>query len=250
MARPRHLSRAPITEALIDIQTEPPDDVSFDALREAFSRLDFGYYLKSPISQGTFEFKFTADGQQSHTSTEATHIGLRLHSSDEKYVAQCRLAGFTLSRLAPYEAWPTLVQETKRIWMVYRTRLSPKRVTRLATRFINNLRLPLDPGTSFQTYLQKFADVPDEAPQELASFFQTFSLVDVTGKAFVNLTLALGSAPGEPPAPVILDVDAYRRALALSPENEDLWAILEQLRQLKNRCFFGCLTERAVELYE
>lgn len=249
MARPRHLTRAPITEALIDIQLEHRDDLSLTALKDGFSTLDFGYYFKNPISQGTFEFKLTPDGQQPQTSAEAAEIGLRLHSSDEKYVAQCRLTGFTLSRLAPYEAWPILVAETKRLWSVYRTRLAPRRVTRIATRFINNLRLPLAPGVSFQTYLQKFADVPDEAPQSLASFFQSFRLVDVPGNAFVNLTLALDSTPREGPTPVILDVDAYRFS-DLSPDSEDLWAILEQLRHLKNRCFFGSLTERAAELYE
>lgn len=66
---------------------------------------------------------------------------------------------------------------------------------RVATRFINNLQLPLEPGASFQRYLQKFADVPDEAPQHLASFFQRFHLVEVSSGALVNLTLALESSP-------------------------------------------------------
>lgn len=249
MARPRHLDRAPITEALIDIQVEHRDGLSLSELKEAFNTLDFGYYFKNPISQGTFEFKLPSHGQQPQTSAEAAQIGLRLHSSDEKYVAQCRLAGFTLSRLAPYEAWPTLVQETNRVWSIYRDRLAPTRVKRVATRFINNLRLPLEPGVSFQTYLQKFADVPDEAPQDLASFFQRFQLVDVPNSAFVNLTLALESTPASGPAPVILDVDAYTFT-NLSPGDEELWGILEHLRTLKNRCFFGSLTERAAELYE
>lgn len=249
MARPRHLDQAPITEALIDIQVEPRDGISVSALKEAFNTLDFGYYFKNPISQGSFHFKLTPDGQQPQTSAEAAQVGLRLHSSNEKYVAQCRLAGFTLSRLPQYEAWPTLVQETKRLWSVYRTRLAPMRVTRVATRFINNLRLPLEPGVSFQTYLQKFADVPDEAPQDLASFFQRFQLVDVPSSAFVNLTLALESTPASGPSPVILDVDAYTFT-NLSPGDEEVWLILEHLRALKNRCFFGSLTERAAELYQ
>ncbi|MCI0537162.1 MAG: TIGR04255 family protein [Verrucomicrobiales bacterium] len=243
------MNRAPITEALIDIHVEPRAGLSFAELREAFSALDFGYYFKNPISQGTFEFKLPSHGEQPHTTADAAQIGLRLHSMDEKYVVQCRLAGFTLSRLAPYEAWPTLAQETKRVWSIYRDRLGPTRVTRAATRFINNLRLPLEPGESFQNYLEKFADVPNEAPQDMASFFQRFQLVDTPGNAFVNLTVALDSTPREGPTPVILDIDAFAFR-NLSPESEDLWIILDQLRQLKNRCFFGSLTERAAELYE
>jgi uncharacterized protein (TIGR04255 family) len=183
------------------------------------------------------------------TIAEAAQIGLRLHSQDERYVAQCRLAGFTLSRLPPYENWETLLAETKRVWSVYRERLSPVRVTRVATRFINNLRLPLEPGMSFQTYLQKFVDVPDEVPEAVASFFQRFQLADIPSGAFVNLTLALNETPTSGSVPVILDIDAFTSTV-LSPSDEGLWETLEHLRTLMNRSFFGTLTERAVELYE
>lgn len=249
MARQRHLVHAPITEALIDIHIEQRDGLSFTALQDAFSTLDFGYYIKNPISQGTFGFKLTSDDQQPQTTVESTQIGLRLHSSDEKYVAQCRLGGCTLSRLPPYESWPRLLEETKRVWCIYRDRLVPRRVTRIATRFINNLRLPLEHGESFQTYLRKFADVPDEAPQALTAFFQRFQLLDIPSNAFVNLTLALEATRPDGPAPVILDVDAFTLK-NMDPKDDELWHVLEHLRKLKNQCFFGSLTERAVELYE
>ncbi|MDD5321339.1 MAG: TIGR04255 family protein [Methylococcales bacterium] len=249
MAKPLHLDNAPITEALVDIQVEQQQGLTFDGLQEAFNKLDFGYYFKNQISQGTFGFRLTSDGQEPQTTAEAVQIGLRLHSSDEQYVAQCRLTGFTLSRLPPYETWNALIKEAKRIWSVYSDRTAPVRVTRVATRFINNLQLPLDYGASFQTYLQKFADVPEEAPQALSSFFQQFQLVDTSSNARVNLTLAMESIRSGEPAPVILDVDAFTFT-TLDPEDEKLWAILENLRDLKNRCFFGSLTDQAVELYK
>lgn len=90
MAKPRHLVHAPIMEALVDIQVEQQQGLSFGGLQEALSKLDFGYYFKSQISQGTFGFRLTSDGQEPRTTTtaEAAQIGLRLHSFDEKYVAQ------------------------------------------------------------------------------------------------------------------------------------------------------------------
>lgn len=174
---------------------------------------------------------------------------VRLHSEDEKYVAQVRVKGFTLSRLAPYKTWPSLVGEAKRLWSIYLERVEPVRVDRVATRFINNLQLPLGPVESFQTYLRKFADVPDEAPQALTSFFQRFQLVDAESRASVNLTLALESAPPSGLVPVILDIDAFAFK-DMEPQSEEIWDIIEGLRNLKNRCFFGSLTERAIGLYE
>jgi uncharacterized protein (TIGR04255 family) len=92
-------------------------------------------------------------------------------------------------------------------------------------------------------------DVPDEAPQAVASFFQRFQLVEVESTARVNLTLALETTPPTGPAPVILDVDAFMFT-DLVPTDGRLWEILERLRELKNRTFFSSLTEAAAELYE
>ncbi len=249
MARQRHLPRAPITEALIDIRVAPRDGLTFTGLQDSISAPEFGYYVKNPISEGTFGFMLTSDGTQPQTTAQAAQIGLRLHSHDEKYVAQCRLSGLTLSRLPPYEEWPNLIQEARRVWAVYTERLLPKRVTRVATRFINNLQLPMDHGESYQKYLHKFVDVPDEAPQAVASFFQRFHVIDVESDASVILTLALDNTPPRARAPVILDIDAFR-VTDLELPNQDLWDILEELRALKNRCFFGTITEATAGLYE
>jgi uncharacterized protein (TIGR04255 family) len=249
MARQRHLPHAPITEALIDIQVAPRDGLTFTGLQDSISAPEFGYYVKSPISEGTFGFMLTSDGAQPQTTAQAAQIGLRLHSQDEKYVVQCRLSGFTLSRLPPYEEWPNLIREARRVWAVYTERLVPKRVTRVATRFINNLQLPMGHGGSYQEYLNKFVDVPDEAPQAVASFFQRFQLIDVSSDSHVVLTLALDNTPQGGRVPVILDVDAFR-VTDLELSSPDLWDILERLRELKNRCFFGTITEATAGLYE
>ena len=251
MAKQRYLSNAPITEALIDIQVTPRAGLTFADLKDAVDASKFAYYVKSPISEGVFGFTLDLEAQRSETTASSAHVGLRLHSLDEKYVAQCRLAGFTLSRLPPYEDWNKLVNELRRVWAIYAERMAPIRVTRLATRFINNLRLPLQPGESYQKYLNKLVEVPDGAPQAVASFFQRFHLIDVESGAGVNLTLALGTIPssGVGHAPVILDVDAFS-GTDLAPDDPRIWETLDRLRALKNRTFFGSITEPAAELYQ
>jgi uncharacterized protein (TIGR04255 family) len=249
MAKQRHLQNAPITEALIDIHVSPRDGLTFAELRDVIGAAEFGYYVKGPISQGTFAVIVAPDGQPPLTTGESAQVGMRIHSSDEKYVAQSRLTGFTLSRLPPYETWTDLIEEAKRLWAIYVTRLAPKRVIRVATRYINNLRLPLETGTSYQTYLHKLVDVPEEAPQVVEAFFQRFQLVDAATSAHVNLTLALDGMSADGLAPVILDVDAFA-VTDLHPTDLEMWRILERLRELKNRSFFGTITEQAAELYE
>ena len=107
----------------------------------------------------------------------------------------------------------------------------------------------MQPGESYQIYLNKLVDVPEEAPQNVESFFQRFQLVDVESAARVNLTLALDATPANEPAPVILDVDAFVNT-DLSPRDERMWEILTHLRELKNRTFFATITEETARLYE
>jgi uncharacterized protein (TIGR04255 family) len=248
MAKQRHLPHAPITEALIDIQVTPREGLTFAGLKNAIEAANSGYYVKNPISEGTFAFTLAPEGKP-QTAAESAQVGLRLHSADEKYVVQCRIAGFTLSRLPPYEAWPNLLEEARRFWAIYVESLAPMRVLRVATRFINNLQLPLKTGASFQTYLHKLVDVPEDAPQAVEAFFQRFHLVDSASGARVILTLALDGVPADGPAPVILDVDAFTFT-NLDPTDRELWTILERLRELKNRSFFGTITEPTAELYK
>lgn len=248
MAKQRHLPHAPITEALIDLRVTPREGLTFAELKSSINSADFGYYLKGPISFGTFGFTLAPDGQPS-TTTESSQVGLRLHSNDERYVAQFTISGFTLSRLPPYETWENLLAETRRLWSVYVQCLSPTRVGRVATRFINNLQLPLKPGASFQLYVNKLIDVPDEAPQAVEAFLQRFCLVDIESGTRVIVTLALDGLPLEGPAPVILDVDAFV-TIHMKPIDGTIWSTLEKLRELKNRSFFGTITEQAAELYE
>lgn len=248
MAKQRHLPHAPITEALIDFRVTHREGLTFADLKSAIDSIDIGYYVKGPISVGTFGFMLAPDGQPS-TTTESSQVGLRLHSNDEKYVAQFTIAGFTLSRLPPYETWENLLAETRRLWAVYVQCLSPKSIDRVATRFINNLQLPLEPGSSFQLYVNKLIDVPDEAPQAVEAFLQRFRLVDIESGSRVIVTIALDGLKAGVPAPVILDVDAFIAA-NFKPMDGTIWSLLEKLRKLKNRSFFGTITEVAAELYE
>jgi uncharacterized protein (TIGR04255 family) len=248
MAKPRHLEHAPITEALIDIKVTPRDGLTFTGLQKAIGAADSSYYVKNPISEGTFALTLAPEGNP-QTTADSAQVGLRLHSADEKYVAQFRLAGFTLSRLPPYEKWENLIDETRRLWAIYVESLAPTRVVRVATRFINNLQLPLEPGASFQLYVNKLIDVPDEAPQAVEAFLQRFRLVDIESGSRVVVTLALDGLKAGVPAPVILDVDAFNAA-NFKPMDEAIWRALEKLRDLKNRSFFGTITERTAEMYE
>ncbi|MGH8226511.1 MAG: TIGR04255 family protein [Steroidobacteraceae bacterium] len=250
MAQIQPLTRAPIVEALIDFRVQVGQRIAVDQLERAADAPGFGYHKKSPILRGTFGF--VVNPQDSPMAKPllgaAATIGVRFHSADERYVAQFTTEGFTLSRLAPYESWEALIREARRVWAVYRDCAAPTRIQRTATRFINNLRLPLKPGERFDLYLNGLPNLPPEYPQSISSFLQRFVVHDDVSGANAILTQALEQFPLAPPVPVMLDIDVFREC-RFEPDGTEVWDFLTDLRQLKNRCFFGALSNDAVKLY-
>jgi uncharacterized protein (TIGR04255 family) len=245
MIAARHLPNAPIREALIDIHVEPRKGLTIEELKLRMPTTDFGYYVKGPISEGRVGFSLPADGQNPSAEIAAAQIGFRLDSHDSLHVLQWRTHGLTVSRLRPYQDWARLRAEAERIWEIYVRSMEPVRVKRVATRYINDLHLPLGASVPLETYIDTFVDLPRGIPQVVASFVQQFQLVDTEASALVNLSLAM---PPMPHAPLIVDIDAVS-IVDDDPASGALWNTLNRLRDLKNRVFFGSITEATADLH-
>lgn len=251
MAKSRtYLSHAPITEAVIDFRVVAQNSLTVAALEPLVERLAPGYVKKGPIFELLASFAVDPQGERS-SDVASQEIGVRMHSADDHYVAQFQLAGFSLSRLEPYETWDNLFAEAQRLWALYVDTVGPDRIVRVATRFINNLRLPMRPGEDFGVYLTKPPQVPEGLPQGLSSFLQRVFLHDPKADIRATLTQALQSLPvGDLPEriPVILDIDVYSLT-GFDPNSRELWDCLERLRAFKNLAFYESITEKAVEQY-
>lgn len=246
-----HLDHAPITEALIDMRVSLPSGVGIEAI-DALNPEPFGYYKKGPIIHGSFGFQISANAAEEPSAKafrgSSSIIGVRLHSQDERHVAQFSTEGFTLSRLEPYDSWEALVVEARRLWPIYLQATRATRVARIAARYINNLRLPYAVGDQFERFITVLPNFSPDVPQVISAFIQRFEFVDTQCGATIILTVALSPSP-DPKVPIILDIDAYKTH-DLSPNDESIWNFLTKLRSLKNRFFFTSLTKEAIELYK
>jgi uncharacterized protein (TIGR04255 family) len=245
-----HLENAPITEAVIDFRAEPVNTLSVEALGQAVAKRGYlGYTHKGYVIRSEFGFSVNiqADPKVAESGGRAANLGLRLHSNDDKYVAQLRIDGFTLSRLAPYESWDILFQEARRLWVGYRQCVGDVSITRTATRYINNLRLPANELLS--RYLTLVPSIPEGLPQNLSGFLHRYMLIDTELRATVILNQALDVRALDEPLPLILDIDAFQESRYVR-DDAAAWDVLNKLRGLKNRVFFGCLTPMGIQLYQ
>jgi uncharacterized protein (TIGR04255 family) len=249
MAEQRHLARAPITEAIVDFHVEVMEGADASAIDAATIEREIGYRRIGPLVAS--EFGITVDsGAKPSISQEAVRtLGSRFHSADDKYVAQLTLQGFTFSRLTPYQDWPTLLSEARRVWDVYVRCIKPRAVSRVATRFINDLRLPMREGSRFGEYLASDLGLSDPAFRLVSSFLLQYDGTDSETQATVRCTQALRPGKYEGVLPVIIDIDVYR-VQRFSFDDGAYWTYLDRLREVKNRVFFSLLTETCVRLYE
>lgn len=243
MARIRPLKNAPITEALIDVRVELPqefDPAVFEAahskLSAQFPNLQRRHKITAQIKVGT------------QTAPEAHLDGIFLRSKDELTIAQFRRDGFTLNRLKPYGSFDELLPNALRLWDMYVNAVQSVKVVRLAVRYINHLQMPQ--GRPLGEILTLPPEPPPGPLKAMAGFLSRFNLIANDGKVRANLTQAV-EATGDPDArSILLDVDVYEPVQLEAPAGDSLGGAFQRLRTIKNEIFFGAITEETAATYE
>lgn len=245
MIEKRHLPHAPIKEALIDIQVAFPEKVTVEALNSKYAQIADQYPKHETLQRGEFGLH-NENGQPATVTIGHTIAGYRYSSEDGHRVAQFRVDGFTFSQLEPYKTWEEMKKEAARLWEVYVDAVSPDPITRVSTRYINILKLPLN--TELKEYLEAPPTIPAGLNQELGSFLTRVDIHDPTIEARGFLTQALEGVHDDY-APIVLDIDVFVTK-EFDPREDNLWQCLEQLRDFKNTVFFESITDKAVELFQ
>ena len=230
-------------EGLIDIRVERSPDVALDSLKAACDELAADFPSREEIRTFTGQFSFSAESGPSFSAQAPAPIGFRLRSADEKWVAQFRLDGFTLSRLQPYTSWNDLQARARELWGRYVAVAPPRKIIRLASRFINHI--PLPPGESFEKTFTTTFTIAAPLPQSVVGFLLRVVIPFEREQALAIVTQALPESAQD----CTLDIDVFSTTPDAITES-DAWAKLEQLRDMKNRLFFESLTPQALESFK
>ncbi|HEY9871927.1 MAG TPA: TIGR04255 family protein [Candidatus Obscuribacterales bacterium] len=244
MPSSKHYSRAPITEALIDLRAELPDGVTLATLIDVHSIIKADYPMRQELM--IFQGKMVAGASVGATASQ-TQTGYGFSSSDRKQTFQARLDGFTFSRLAPYDRWETFRGEAQRLWSIYQSATNPKRISRVALRYINRLDLPF-PFEDFKDYLRTVPEVSPDLPQGLSGYFMQLQIPQDDLRAMLVLNQAIIPPPSPDVVSVLLDIDLGREIEL--PDTEAAWDVLEQLHTRTDQVFEACITDLTRELID
>jgi uncharacterized protein (TIGR04255 family) len=240
------LANAPIAEAVIEIRARAATEWKEDNLRAPLTgRLpDYPEFrMQREIHLGA---SFDAEG-----STEQFHRaywhGARLTSADKLHIAQFNRDGFAFSRLAPYRDWEEFSDEALRLWRIHAELAQPNEIERIGLRFINRISLPPE-GAAISDFLRMPPQPPATLDLPVVNFVHQDTW-DVFGYPYtLNLTQTIQPAtPGGLSGNfLILDIDVGTTQ-PCAPTLDAIEPRLAEMRWLKNKAFFGSITDQVVQ---
>lgn len=247
MIAQRHLDRAPIKEAIIDIQVSLPDETEVNSLNSIYDSFSEEYPIHNTLRESTFGVK-PNEGEPTSPTLDHTIKGFRYQSADQTKIIQFRTNGYTFSRLEPYTTWEEMRAEARHYWEKYSELASPQVITRVATRFINVMNVPrTEEILDFDDYLTAGPQLPDNMPQAISSFLTRIVVPYHELNVTSIITQALESKEPEY-APIVLDIDVFS-GKHFEAVNDEIWGLLDSLREIKNSIFFESITEKTAELF-
>jgi len=245
-----HLSKAPITEALIDIQGFFGDSSDPKELLELFENCHKQFAESLPKKSQRFARKILLSQSNKNIQSVDTQLGFHFTDDQNKKVLQYRTNGFSMSHLPQYKNWDTLVKDARTYWKIYKNLRTDFVVNRLAVRYINAIEVPY-PLINYEQYV-KGIEVPPglNSCNSIKSFTnQVLWSVD-DPVANVNLIRALQKAKKDSSSTkVVVDIDVFRPILEIGSDSEEIWDILKTFGNLKNKVFFDTIGEKVMEKY-
>jgi uncharacterized protein (TIGR04255 family) len=240
-----NLPRAPIVEAVIEIRAHATQTLEESSLRSALEPRLTAYAFLDSLREFHGEVKIEGGKPPTQKISELGWMGVRFQSTDGKHIAQFKRDGFVFSRLEPYLTWEQLYGEQQRLWAIFRDLAQPAEIQRVGLRYINRIKLP--PGElRFEDYMQPAPLAPRDLDLPFHSFthHDTLAVPDRPYAINVIRTIQPPRDAGDAVIALILDIDVFTTE-SFDLDEALLGRRLIEMRWLKNKVFFGSITEKA-----
>jgi len=236
----RHLSKAPIVEAALDIRVVPSVKWDETGLQSELERRLPDYPKIEPLRQTRFQI--IREKPVDPIVEDFGCVGFKLLSNVNPHIAQFNKGAFVFSRLKPYENWQKFNGEALRLWVIYCELLVPKQVTRIGLRFINRIAIKQE-----KVELADYYKYPPKSLEELNWMLTGYlhhDVMQVPETPYrVNVIKTVQNDPRE--IGLILDIDVFTEN-DFEYNEVHLIESLERMRWVKNKVFFSSLTDKAL----
>jgi uncharacterized protein (TIGR04255 family) len=232
-------SRAPITEAAIDIRCTSSPRFNIADIANLAQSLD-----TFEITGTTVEITEELSGTGDRRLTEK-QLGLVLRDrADARVIWQMRSAGMTLARTEPYERWEPFRDQARHLWEVYAKAAEPLLVNGIAVRYLNRLRIG-EVIENLRPFLNLYPTTPwnPKAPPTGFSLQLRVPAHDIV--LVVNLATITHVETSD--VAILLDLQASIE-IDVEPDSERTWSLVERMHVAVEEAFEASITEKMREL--
>lgn len=248
MTEPFKLARAPIIEAVVDIDCAMPPGFDLAALRDLAREKFREPYWK--VRQQLVQELQSRFEESPKLSIRHGLQALQFLQEDEKQLIQVRAQGFSFNRLAPYGSLDEYLPEIERTWNLFRSLASPAQIRVVRLRYINRIPIPMADGkVNLSDYIKDSPQLPTETNLSMAGFLNQRSALEPDTGHEANIVMTSEPLQANN-LPLIFDICVG----ASGAEQAENWTWISgkiiSLRALKNRIFKNTLTERCLNLFQ
>lgn len=246
------LLKAPIIEAVLDIDCDMPPGLKIETLEKPAHDLLRGEYPSvRRVFVGLRQLNpQTGDKPPAFTIQQAVHAVQFVHQ-DEKQLVQFRSQGFSFNRLAPYTSLDDYLPEIERIWKIFVSVAAPLQVRGVRLRYINRILLPMSkPQLDLHEYLKVGPRLADKEKLTFTAFLNQYSAVENGTGNQVSIVLTTQPQETNDQLPLIFDITAGNGQQAEIQDWAWLLGTIQALRALKNKVFRNTLTDRCLNLFQ
>jgi len=191
------LARAPIVEAVLDIDCDLPPGQEIAKLEaSAKKRFSDRYPTVRTVFIQQHEIQAKPDSEAKMLIRRGIQA-FQFMQKDEKQLVQVRAQGFSFNRLAPYSSLDDYLSEIERTWRLYLTLSSPVQARVVRLRYINRMMLPAAQGRlELNDYLKISPRLPEEDKLTFLGFLNQYAAEDAATGNQANIVMAAAAVAG------------------------------------------------------
>lgn len=246
------LNRAPIVEAVIQIKSRAETGWKESEINDEIKGALPEYVKQASINPVRQEFSFTVGKTEGETMSPSQRFedlgwsGIKCATADEGRTVVFSRDEFRFSQTSEYRGWETFYAEAIRLWRIHQELASPTEIGRVGMRFINRIGVPTG-RFELNEYLAHGPSMPNELPLDFTGFLYRDKLAVPGGIYAMNLIRTIQGADEMNPKELglIVDIDVFT-IQSFTNEEAILTQRLAEMRWLKNKAFFGIVSESKV----
>lgn len=234
--------RAPLVEAVIEFRLK--DHLGSSDL----GRVERRYARANWKSEDLVEFSVTLVGEP--VSPLHRKVGRRFTSADGSEVVHVTESTIGLSALAPYPGWDSYLERMKKVYRDWRKLVGRSHLSRVGVRYVNRIDIPAPDRAivSIDEYLTFTSNKPKIMDAPLRGWSQQVNGGILADKISVNLAASTVESPLIDHVSVNLDIDVFSEMVDVPQSDDDIWTLVELIRQRRTEIFEACMTDKLRDL--